>query len=159
MKAAWGACRQRLIPALQRAGEAGGAALIDAVQRKLEVRGAAGLARWPLESRRRLNSGAGKGGGHWHPTLKLNPRRRGCCFTTTRLHVLTVEAETAEAEALLLGSSYGGVRAPPSGGWHNPVHAPALAAYAAAVAFESSCAIARAQLVGSLEKTVVPSLP
>jgi hypothetical protein len=38
------------------------------------------------------------------------------------------------------------VRAPPSGGWHDPAHAPALAAYAAAVAFESSCAIARVQL-------------
>jgi hypothetical protein len=60
---------------------------------------------------------------------------------TARLqHVLTVEVETAEAEALLLDSM--AVRAPPSGGWHDPAHAPALAAYAAAVAFESSCAIA-----------------
>jgi len=60
-------------------------------------------------------------------------------------HVLTVEVEAAEAEALLLDSM--AVRAPPSGGWHDPAHAPALAAYAAAVAFESSCAIARVQLV------------
>jgi hypothetical protein len=48
-------------------------------------------------------------------------------------------------EALLLDSM--AVRAPPSGGWHDPAHAPALAAYAAAVTFESSCAIARVQLV------------
>jgi hypothetical protein len=37
MKAACGACRQRLLPALQRAGDAGGTALTDAVQRKLEA--------------------------------------------------------------------------------------------------------------------------
>jgi hypothetical protein len=60
-------------------------------------------------------------------------------------HVLTEEVDTAEAEAPLLDSM--AVKAPPRGGWHDPTSAADLAAYAAAVAFGSSCAIARVQLV------------
>jgi hypothetical protein len=59
--------------------------------------------------------------------------------------VLTEEIDTAEAEAPLLDSM--AVKAPRRGGWHDPTNAADLAAYAAAVAFGSSCAIARVQLV------------
>ena len=57
MTAAWEACRQRLLPALQRAGEAGGTALTDAVQRKLEAQLASHAGQVPRATKFRRRQG------------------------------------------------------------------------------------------------------
>jgi hypothetical protein len=151
MTAAWDAYRQRLLPALQRAGDAGGTALTDAVQRKLEAQLASHAGQVPRATKFRRRRGGEVVAPA--PDAEAEPQAPRLLFHNDTIgesaltrppnarlqHVLTVEVETAEVEALLLDSMT--VRAPPSGGWHDPAHAPAPAAYAAAVAFESSCAI------------------
>jgi hypothetical protein len=161
MSAAWDTCRQRLLPPLQRAGDAGGSSLSDAVQRKLEaqlVSHAGQVARGTKYRRRQegraaVVSAPGASAEPQAPRLLFHHDTPGesalgydALPPAARLqHVLMEEVETAEAEALVLDSM--AVKAPPRGGWHDPANAADLAAYTAAVAFESSCAIARVQLV------------
>jgi hypothetical protein len=57
MAAAWDACRQRLLPALQRAGDAGGTALTDVVQRRLEAQLASHAGQVPRATKFRRRQG------------------------------------------------------------------------------------------------------
>jgi hypothetical protein len=57
MAAAWDACRQRLLPALQRTADAGGTALTDAVQRKPEAQLATHAGQVPRATKSRRRRG------------------------------------------------------------------------------------------------------
>ena len=170
MNCAWSKCRERLLPAMQRAGDTGTDVVSATVQRRLEAHIASESGKTPRSTNLARTQpapprrGAGRSGNPppasapvpAPPTRKASrllylhddiaTSHLGYRQTSThRLQrTLTMECETAEHRALLVQALT--TKPPPKAQWHAPAQAEQLKAYAAAVAFLSSCEIARTQL-------------
>ena len=172
LNGAWSKARERLLPALQQAGDTDTHGVSAAIQRRLEAHIASGAGKTPRSTNLARNqqappprstgrSGAPAAGApapqpppppvpkasrllYLHSDIAASHLGHRQARTHRLQRTLTMECETAEHRALLVQALT--TKPPARTQWHDPEQAEALKAYAAAVALLSSCEIARTQL-------------